>query len=48
MCDEFKNLHWDVPEHQDAASETLLILESSIEYHTASEYHRVTNRSAKL
>lgn len=25
MYDEFKNLHWDVPEHQDAAPEILLI-----------------------
>lgn len=25
MCDEFKNLFWDVPEHQDADPETFLI-----------------------
>lgn len=25
MCDEFKNLHWDVPEHQDADPEAIPI-----------------------
>lgn len=46
MCDEFKNLHWDVPEHQDAVPETLLIHLSLLQNIT--QHHRVTNRSAKL
>lgn len=40
MYDEFKNLHWDVPEHQDAAPETLLIHLSSIEHYTQPQSHK--------
>lgn len=49
MCDEAKSLHCDVPEHQDATPEDILIRSSllqNITQHNAVCITVVTNRTA--
>lgn len=46
MCDEFKNLLRDVPKHQDAAPEAILIHSSLLQ--SITQHHIVTNGTAKI